>query len=95
VISIAKGTGFLKPDMTANVAIRTAQRQALVLPTAAIHGNGEQRFVYVESDRGPVKRGVTIGSREGAFTEIKKGLSPEDRIVLGEIASEQEKGATP
>jgi RND family efflux transporter MFP subunit len=95
VISIGKGTSFLKPDMTANVAIRTAQRPALVLPGAAIHGTGEERFVYVETDRGAVKRSVTIGSREGAFTEIKKGLSSEDRIVLGEISRDEEKGPTP
>jgi RND family efflux transporter MFP subunit len=95
VISIGKGTGFLKPDMTANVSIRTAQRQALALPGAAIHGAGEERFVYVQTDRGAVKRSVTIGSREGAFTEIKKGLSSEDRIVLGEISRDEEKGPTP
>jgi hypothetical protein len=43
VVSIGKGTSFLKPDMTANVSIRTAQRQALVLPTAAVHADGEKK----------------------------------------------------
>jgi multidrug efflux pump subunit AcrA (membrane-fusion protein) len=93
-IVIGKGSRFLKPDMTANVSIRTAQRNALVLPTTAIHGEGEQRFVYVQTDRGPTKRGVVIGSREASLTEIKKGLSPEDRVVLGEISPDSAKGPT-
>jgi RND family efflux transporter MFP subunit len=95
VVSIGKGTGLLKPDMTANVSIRTAQRQALVLPTAAIHADDEKKFVYIEADRGPIQRNVTVGAREASFTEIKEGLSPEDRIVLGDISLDKEKGPTP
>jgi multidrug efflux pump subunit AcrA (membrane-fusion protein) len=66
-----------------------------VLPTAAIHGDGEQRFVYVQTDRGPIKRGVTIGSREASFTEIKKGLSLGDRVVLNDNYPDSAKGPTP
>jgi hypothetical protein len=51
--------------------------------------------VYIETDRGPIKRNVTIGVREASFTEIKKGLSAEDRIVLGELSLDKEKGPTP
>jgi RND family efflux transporter MFP subunit len=93
VVSIGKGTGFLKPDMTANVSIRTAQRQALVLPSAAIHADGEEKFVYIEDASGPIKRNVTTGAREASFTEIKKGLSSDDRVVLGKISSDPVKGA--
>jgi RND family efflux transporter MFP subunit len=95
VISIGKGAAFLKPDMTANVSMRTAQINALVLPTAAIYGEGDQRYVYVQTDRGPTKRGVVIGSREASFTEIRKGLSPTDRVVLREAFSTNAKGPTP
>jgi HlyD family secretion protein len=85
VISIAKDTSFLKPDMTANVNVRTAQRQALVLLATAIHDDGAEKFVYLESSAGWIKRNVTVGPREAAFIEIKKGLSPVDRVVLGDI----------
>jgi RND family efflux transporter MFP subunit len=94
-IAIGKANRFLKPDMTANVSIRTAQRKALVVPTAAIHGDAQQRFVYLRTDQGFRKAAVTLGSRESAFTEIKKGLSPGDRLVLGEISPESVKGMTP
>jgi RND family efflux transporter MFP subunit len=95
VISIGKGASFLKPDMTANVSIRTAQINALVLPTAAVYGDGDQRYVYVQTDRGPTKRVVVSGSREASFTEIKKGLSPADRVVLRETPADSAKGSTP
>jgi RND family efflux transporter MFP subunit len=92
VITIGKRATFLKPDMTANVSIRTAQRYALLLPTAAIRAEGSEKFVYLQSDGGLLKRSVTIGSREASSTEIKKGLSPEDRVVLGETVPDTEKG---
>lgn len=72
--------------MTANVSIRTAQRQPLVLPAAAIRGDGHENFVYVEANGAAIKRVVLIGAREGSFVEIKRGLSPEDRVLQGEIA---------
>jgi ABC-type transporter Mla maintaining outer membrane lipid asymmetry ATPase subunit MlaF len=55
----------------------------------------KKKYVYVEAERGPIKRNVTTGAREASLKEIKKGLSPEDRIVLGEISLDKEKGPTP
>jgi HlyD family secretion protein len=95
VISIAKPTTFLKPDMTANVSIRTAQRQALLLPGAAIHDDATEKFVYLQANGAPARRGVVVGAREGSFVEIKKGLSPDDRVVLGEIPAPNTKGSKP
>jgi RND family efflux transporter MFP subunit len=92
VIAIARDTSFLKPDMTANVSIRTARRQALLLPAGAIRSDDGGKFVYLATPGGPVRRGVTIGARESAFTEIKTGLSPEDRVILGEIAANKKEG---
>jgi RND family efflux transporter MFP subunit len=95
VVSIGKGRRFLKPDMTANVAIRTSQREALMLPAAAIHGDGDGKFVYVAAAREPIKRSVSVGARQGVLTEVKKGLAFEDRVILGEIPGDKEKGPTP
>src|SRR6266446_7046976 len=46
-IAIEEGAEFLKPDMTANVSIQTTQRDALLLPAAAVQHEGDQTFVYV------------------------------------------------
>jgi macrolide-specific efflux system membrane fusion protein len=81
VINIRNSRDILKPDMTANISIKTSQREALVLPNVAIQREGDDRFVYIARDGKPEKRAVTVGLRDGGFTEIKKGVSPDDRIV--------------
>lgn len=81
-IHIQKDTKLLKPDMTANVSIRTAQHLALVLPAAAIQRDGEQRFVYLAGRAQPERRLVVTGSKEEGAVEIKKGVSEEDRVLV-------------
>lgn len=71
----------LKPDMTANVSIRSAEREALVVPDRAVLRDDSSRYVYVEQDGRPVRRDVSIGGREGGYTEIRAGLAPGDRVV--------------
>jgi macrolide-specific efflux system membrane fusion protein len=71
----------LKPDMTANVSIRSAERQALVIPDRAVLKDDSSRYVYVEQDGRPVRRDVSIGGREGGYTEIRDGLAPGDRVL--------------
>jgi macrolide-specific efflux system membrane fusion protein len=71
----------LKPDMTANVSIRSAEREALVIPDRAVLKDDSSRYVYVEQDGQPVRRDVSIGGREGGYTEIRDGLAPGDRVL--------------
>jgi RND family efflux transporter MFP subunit len=74
---------LLKPDMTANVSIRTAQREALVIPNAAIQRDGSERFVWVDKDGTLTRRAITIGTRDTSFTEIRTGIGPGDRVLVG------------
>jgi macrolide-specific efflux system membrane fusion protein len=78
--SIDAADEALKPDMTANVSIRAAERQALVVPDSAVLRDDTSRFVYVEQDGQPARRDVSIGGREGGYTEIRAGLSAGDRV---------------
>lgn len=87
-IQISSNTG-LKPDMTANVTITTAQRRALVVPTAAIHRSGDQRFVYVSKDGALKRQSVIAGSVDGIFTEVRRGLSENDLLALLEAGPAQ------
>lgn len=73
----------LKPDMTANVQLRTAEREALVIPTAAIQRDGSDRFVYVDKDGQLTRRVVTLGTRDSSFTEIRQGVAPGERVLVG------------
>jgi RND family efflux transporter MFP subunit len=92
---IHKDGRLLKPDMTANITIKTAERKAMVVPNAAIQRDGEERFVYLVWDGKQEKRTVTIGTRDGGFTEIKKGLSASDKVIVNRGADSEKKGEKP
>jgi HlyD family secretion protein len=81
-IDIRKDAGLLKPDMTANVSVQTAQHEALLVPAAAVHRDGEQSFVYVPGTRGPDRRPVIVGTKERGMVEIKRGISAADEVLL-------------
>ena len=91
-ITISKDAQLLKPDMTANVSIETAQHEALVLPVEAVQHDGEQKFVYVPAKAGPERRAVIVGNRTGAMVEIKRGLSPSDDVLF-ETSADNTKAA--
>ena len=82
MIDIDSPVAVLKPDMTANVAVRTAERKALVLPSEAIQRDGFEQFVHVEQDDQLVRRTVSAGSREAGFTEIRQGLDAGDKVAI-------------
>ena len=81
-INIRRDAQLLKPDMTANVSIQTAQHAALLLPAAAVQRDGDQSFVYVQGKSGSERRPVVIGTKENGMVEIKRGISESDDVLL-------------
>src|SRR5277367_3669458 len=90
--TIQKDGQLLKPDMTANITIKTAERKALVVPNAAIQRDGEERFVLLVRDGKQEKRPVSIGARDAGFTEIKKGLTASDKVLVNRGGDSEKKG---
>ncbi|MEZ5487707.1 MAG: efflux RND transporter periplasmic adaptor subunit [Steroidobacteraceae bacterium] len=82
MVAIEPDATRLKPDMTANIRIATAETEALVVPDEAIQRDGAQRWVWVEEDGRRLRRDVTIGSRQGGQTEVRRGLAPTDRVII-------------
>lgn len=87
-ISIREGIALLKPDMTANVNIQTAQRDALLIPKQAVENSGDRHFVYLapedsSQNQVPDRVEVTLGQGEGSLIEVKKGLTRGSRILVG------------
>jgi RND family efflux transporter MFP subunit len=82
MIAIAPGATRLKPDMTANIRIATAESEALVVPDEAIQRDGPQRWVWVDEGGRPVRRDVTVGSRQGGQTEVRRGLAATDKVMI-------------
>ena len=93
--AIQKDGRLLKPDMTANITIKTAERKALVVPNGAIQRDGEERYVLLMRDGKQEKRAVTIGTRDVGFTEIKKGLSGSDLVIANRTGDSEKKGEKP
>jgi RND family efflux transporter MFP subunit len=81
MVAVDSAAEVLKPDMTANIAIRTAEREALVVPTSAVGREGDGRFVFVDRAGAVTKQTVSVGVREAGVTEIKKGLTAADRVL--------------
>jgi RND family efflux transporter MFP subunit len=82
-ISIDRDIAMLRPDMTANVNVRTSEHRALLVPAKSVHRDGPQSFVYIESPQGaPVKRIVSAAARGAEGVEIVRGLDPADKVQL-------------
>ncbi len=85
MIRIESPVDVLKPDMTANVAIRTAEREALVLPSAAVQKDDTGRYVWVEKGGALQRENVTAGTREAGVTEVRQGVAAGDRVLLSPL----------
>lgn len=76
---------ILRPDMTANVTITLEERKdVLAVPTTAIHRDRGERYVLVLDGDTHVRRTVSVGWRDGAYTEILDGLSDGDLVLIAE-----------
>jgi len=93
--AIQKDGRLLKPDMTANITIKTAERKTLVVPNGAIQRDGDERFILLIRDGKKAKRTVVIGARGGGFTEIKKGLSADDQVIVDRGGDSAKRGEKP
>ncbi|MEO8727441.1 MAG: efflux RND transporter periplasmic adaptor subunit [Acidobacteriaceae bacterium] len=84
-ISIARDIAMLKPDMTTNVSIRTAEHRALLVPVKSVHREGGEVFVWLRSSTGAeIKRVVATGARSGDAVEITRGLGAEEKVIVRE-----------
>ncbi len=83
MIRIDSPAEILKPDMTANVSVRTAEREALVIPNQAVQRDGSDRFVWIDQDGELKRRAVAVGTKDTSFTEIRQGIGPGDRVLVG------------
>jgi RND family efflux transporter MFP subunit len=88
MISLEDAPRGLKPGMTAEVRILTAERKGvLVVPTPAVLGAGRDRFCFVKSGNELVERKVVAGATDGARVEIREGLKEGDQVLAnpGEV----------
>lgn len=87
-IRITKDADLLKPDMTANVTIRTAQHEALFVPAEAVRREGDQSFVVVLGGSAAEKKPVAVGGKDGGNVEIKRGITDNDQLMIAPPGSQ-------
>jgi RND family efflux transporter MFP subunit len=75
--------GRLRPGMYARVILSLqTHRSALSVPSDAVMGKDEDRFVYTVSGGKAHKTPVKIGVDDGKMAEITEGLQPDSQVVL-------------
>ncbi|MDR3533103.1 MAG: efflux RND transporter periplasmic adaptor subunit [Rhodopila sp.] len=85
-IEIPNPDQLLKPDMYATVEIATnaASTQVLAVPESAVLDSGTQQAALVERSPGHYEpRVVVTGARANGFVEIRSGISPGEKVVVG------------
>jgi HlyD family secretion protein len=108
IIAVNNEEGLLKPGMTTEVAIITAQVEdavrvrntalrarlpdALVPPTTEDEVEGANGRVFLLRDGTIMARAVRTGLSDGLNTEVMEGLEPDDVVVVGLSLQATEEG---
>lgn len=81
-VDLPQDLSSLRPGTFARVGFRVGTRERLVVPTSAIISIGAlDRVFVVDGDRAH-QRMITWGERQGDWTEVLSGLSPNERVVV-------------
>lgn len=78
----------LRPNMTASATLITAeQRNVLLIPNRALIINREEGTytVQLQTDGQIVEQAVTIGLRDGRYTQITSGLVEGDVVIISAV----------
>jgi RND family efflux transporter MFP subunit len=71
----------LRPGMFARVGFRVGKRPRLVVPTTAITESGALDRVFAADGERLRLRMVTLGEKQGPWTEVLSGLTAGERVV--------------
>jgi len=72
----------LKPEMFANVEIKSSSGERLAIPTEAVLDSGPRKIVYVEKKPGVYEmREAALGIRGEKYVEVLRGIRKGERVV--------------
>jgi len=81
-VEVDNADGQLKPEMFADVALRTALGEGLVVPESALLKTGERTLAFVDhGDGGLEPREVRVGAKVAEGVEVLVGLAEGERVV--------------
>jgi RND family efflux transporter MFP subunit len=81
---------YLRPEMTANAEIILAEAtEALLIPTAAVRGEGGQKYVLVQSPDGKEeRRDIAVGIENDRHAQVLNGLQKGESVVISVSSDE-------
>jgi RND family efflux transporter MFP subunit len=81
-VEVDNADGQLKPEMFADVALRTALGEGLVVPESALLKTGERTLAFVDhGDGGLEPREVRVGAKVAEGVQVLAGLEEGERVV--------------
>jgi Cu(I)/Ag(I) efflux system membrane fusion protein len=81
-VEVDNADGALKPEMFADVLLRSGRGEGLLLPADAVIHAGERQLVFVELDDGRLQpREVHLGVRVGDAVQVLHGVDEGERVV--------------
>ncbi len=82
-VSFTDNRIILKPGMSADIEIITGEsKDALVVPSQAVIEKGKEKIVYVSEGGRAKQRKIEVGIYNWNFTEIRKGLTEGEEIII-------------
>jgi len=84
---------LLKPGMFLNVRLARDERDALMIPEAALVSEQSRQFVYVVQDGRALRREVHIGRREPGRVEVVAGITSGEHVIVEGTQKVREGGA--
>jgi cobalt-zinc-cadmium efflux system membrane fusion protein len=79
---VSNHRGMLKQDLFAKVYVIVAeQRRSLTIPVESLITAEGSDFAFVERSGAYVRATLALGLRDDRFVEVRRGLSPGDRVV--------------
>jgi RND family efflux transporter MFP subunit len=81
-VEVDNADGQLKPEMFADVALRTALGEGLVVPESALLKTGERTLAFVDhGDGGLEPREARVGAKVAEGVQVLAGLAEGERVV--------------
>jgi membrane fusion protein, copper/silver efflux system len=79
---LPNGDNLLRQNMFVQATIRVKLPEFIVVPSSAVFVSGVKDYVWIQKDAGIFEpRIVTVGGRDGEFTQILEGLEDGDTVV--------------
>ncbi len=82
-IALDNPDGVLKPDMYANVELKSDLGKELTIPASALFDTGKRQYVFIQKEKGLfLPREIELGPKVGDDFVVQKGVAEGEAVVI-------------